>query len=199
MTSTSTQGYTQGRVLDKASVITLPPEATRVDGDCPHSPLYIVQLPETGIATCGLCFFREGWESELPTTVHQHHVLAQNGNPETAPKFMAHLFLVMGLVQPEEGMDLKEWRRIRKRPLAREQYTDVAWGLFPIGSSLWQLMGYQPPLGIVLVRAVSGFNELQIAKELELSTWNVVDRMAKAIRTALRYIPKAKLVADDGL
>lgn len=168
-----------------------------MDSNCTHSPNYIIELPDTGITTCGLCFFKQGWESEIPTAVHEAHVLAQNGNPQTAPKFMAHLFLVMGLKQPDPGVSLREFRRIRNWPLAREQYTEAAPGLYPISSSLWRLMGYQPPLGIVLVRAVSGFTEQQIATELDLSLWNVVDRMGKAIRTALGYIPKAKEPIDS--
>lgn len=168
---------------------TLPYEAPRVDSVCRHSFLYTLQNYEEQPPFCGLCFFKLGWETEIPGRIHLFKTLADNGNPETSPKFMAHIFLVMGLKPPEPTENLREFRRKRKSPRAREQYTQVAPSLFPISSALWKLMGYQPPLGVVLVRAVEGRSEPEIAHELDSSIVSVHIRMAKAVRTAMRYIP----------
>ena len=54
-------------------------------------------------------------------------------------------------------------------------------------------MGYQPPLGIVLIRAIGGRTEKEIATELDVSWMNVNVRMSKAINTALGFLPKEKL------
>lgn len=190
-------------------VQTLPYEALRVDLDCHHSGLYLIQTYEDGPLLCGLCFFRDGYQTELPPAIHFRNTLAENGNPETVPLFMSHLQLVMGLEAPKPDQDLVEFRK-KRIALAREQYTVRApkqFGhklsthtrrakfsspskLYPIASSLWKLMGYQPPLGVVLVRGVSGRTESEIADELDVSQMNVHTRMAKAIRTALGYLPR---------
>lgn len=179
---------------------------------CGHSPLYVLKLEENQPPFCGLCLIREGYEAELPTRLHLFKTLAENGNPETSPKFFAHLFLVQGLVSPRVDADgnlepLHEFRRRRGQlrcsrdcpqpcfkhaPRTREQYTEPAWRLFPVGSALWKLMGYQPPLGIVLVRGVNGRTESEIAKELETSRQNIHIRMAKAVRTVMGYLPRGK-------
>lgn len=186
----------------------LPYDGARLD--CGHSPLYIVQAIQNGPWICGLCLFKEGFEGELPTRIHQFKTLADNGNPQQAGKFQAHVFLTMGLVLPRVDSDgrpepLHEYRRRRgqlhcdrscrqpcleHQPREREHYTEPAWKLFPVASALWKLMGYQPPLGIVLVRGVNGRTEAEIAKELDTSHQNVVIRMAKAVRTAVGYLPR---------
>lgn len=172
---------------------TLPYEPCRVELVCQHSPLYILQNYTNQPPFCGLCFFREGIQSELPTRLHVFKTLAENGNPETDHIFLAHLWLIMGLKDPDPKVPLHEFRRKRKRPRAREQYTKDAPTLFPVASSLWKLMGYQPPLASVLVRgAVYGRTEQEIAKVLDLSVINVHIRMAKAVRTAMGYIPHGK-------
>lgn len=169
----------------------LPYDAFRETLDCHHSHLYILKNYEDQPLFCGLCFYREGWESELPTRVHLFKTLAENGNPETSPKFIAHMFLVMGLEPPPGILPLHKFQKLRS-PRAREQYTKPSWGLFPIASSLWKLMGYQPPLAIVLVRGAGGRSEPQIADELNLSILDVHIRMAKAIRTAMGYLPNGR-------
>jgi hypothetical protein len=61
--------------------------------------------------------------------------------------------------------------------------------MYPVASALWKLIGYQPPLGIVLVKAVGGANEAQIADHLNISLYNVHLRMEKAIRAGLGFLP----------
>lgn len=187
---------------------TLPYEAIRVDGVCPHSDLYILKLYEEQPPFCGLCLVRDGFQAELPTKFHMYKTLAENGNPETAPKFLAHLVLEMGLVPPREDESLQDWRK-RRNSLAREQYTrrspvgnhpHLVYTrmerfsrpslLFPVASALWKLMGYQPPLGRVLVPAVGGRTEAEIARSLHLSLFDTHIRMAKGIRTVMGYLAR---------
>jgi hypothetical protein len=178
---------------------------------CGHSPNYIVKLYENQPWFCGLCFFREGTEGEVPTRIHQYKTLADNGNPETTPKMISHMHVTMGLKPPEQGEALSDFRK-RRSALAREQYTTrnpfdhskivqqyklepfsrPAPGLFPVTTALWRLMGYQPPLGRVLVLGVGGRTETDIAGMLSASVLDVYIRMAKAIRVAMGFIP------DDG-
>jgi hypothetical protein len=151
---------------------TLPYDQTHASY-CGHSPLYVLQLDKKQPPFCGLCLLRDGYDAETPTRIHLFKTLAENGNPETSPKFFAHLFLVQGLVSPRVDADgnlepLHEFRRRRgqlkcsiscpqpcfeHQPRTREQYTEPAKRLFPVASALWKLMGYQPPLGVVLVNA----------------------------------------------
>ena len=182
----------------------LPDLPYRVANECGHSFAYIMQNYDEQPPFCGLCFFRQGWETELPTQLHFHHTLAENGNPQSLPNFLSHLFLVMGLKLPPKNKDgtdgnLGEFRRNRNS-LAREQYTRLPLALapkkprlpfsqFPVTCALWKLMGYQPPLAIVLVKAIGGRDEAAIAREIDTSLMNVTIRMAKAVRTAMGYIP----------
>lgn len=186
-----------GKRIDSVMNLSLPYSPFSVALDCRHSPLYVMQNEREQPPFCGLCFFREGYEAELPKKIHAYKTLAENGNPEASPKFLAHLRLVMGFEPPRPGESLKAFNRRRNssiivplntNDLAREQYTRPARRLFPVASSIWKLMGYQPPLAIVLVGAVTGKSEGQISKELDLSRMNVHIRMAKAIRTAMGYI-----------
>lgn len=170
----------------------LPYDYSRVALDCGHSFLYVTQNYKDQPPLCGLCLFREGFESELPGRIHvsvnpRYRVLAANGNLETAPKFLSHLYLVMGLKGPKAGEALHIFRR------ARGHYTKPAKNLFPVASALWKLMGYQPPLGVVLVQAVNRSTEQEIAKHLDDSIMNIHLRMAKAINTAMKYLPKDHL------
>lgn len=166
----------------------LPYDAFRETVACRHSSLYVLRNYDSQPLFCGLCFYREGWESELPTRVHLFKTLAENGNPETSPKFLAHLLLAVGLEPPKPDQNLRDFQN-RRSPRARVQYTKPAWGLFPVASSLWKLMGYQPPLAIVLVRGASGVDEARIAEELDTSLVDIHIRMAKAIRTAIGFLP----------
>jgi hypothetical protein len=212
-TSTSTPSLPKGSEL----IYSLPYDGDRAALDCGHSLMYLIKSADDGPMLCGLCFFREGYQAEQPSTIHLHHTLAENGNPETAPLFMSHLNVIMGLRAPEPGQDIKEFQR-KRNSLARGQYTrrvkvgsklvpqtfvqverfsKPAWMLYPVASSLWKLMGYQPPLGIVLVRGVGGRTEREIASELDVSVWNVNIRMGKAIRTALGYIIRGESRRTD--
>lgn len=166
----------------------LPYDSFRVNPDCGHSPSYVLRNYEEQPLFCGLCFYREGWESELPGRVHLFKTLAENGNPETSPKFLAHLFLAVGLEAPKPDETLREFQN-RRSPRAREQYTRPAWGLFPVASTLWKLMGYQPPLAIVLVRGTMGQSEAYIANAMDISLLDVYIRMAKGIRAAMGFLP----------
>ena len=185
--SQSTQQASKGRDY----IYSLPYDDHRVTLFCGHSFLYLLSAIEDGPLLCGLCFFKDGFAAELPTRFHLFKTLAENGNPETDSIFISHLYLVMGLKPPKPGEPLWRFRKRRnpRTALAREQYTRPVWGLFPVASSLWKLMGYQPPLGVVLVRGVSGRTEVEIAADLDLSLMDVHIRMAKAIRTAMGYLP----------
>lgn len=186
----------------------LPYEALREAPDCGHSHFYLVQFVPEQPLLCGLCFFRDGVEGEIPHRVHAYRVLAANGNPETSPKMISHLQLIMGLIPPKEGESLAQYKRRRTSP-SREQYTvrsplphhklvqlprmesfsRPAPGLFPVTTALWKLMGVQPPLGRVLVDGVNGRREAEIARRLDTSALDIYIRMAKAIRVAVGFIP----------
>jgi len=186
----------------------LPYEDHRVALVCSHNPSYGFHFYPEQPPFCGLCFFREGVESEIPGRIHQYRVLADNGNPETSPKFMAHLQVVMGLEPPKSGESLQAYRK-RRIALAREQYTarsplpdhhlfqqtrvekysSPSPRLFPVTSALWKLMGYQPPLGRVLIQGVNGRTEWEIASQLSTSVLDIYVRMVKAIRVGMGFIP----------
>lgn len=169
-------------------ILTLPYDAHRDTPDCHHSPIYFVGNPPS----CGLCFYKAGWISEVPGQIHFSKVLAENGNPQTYPGFLTHVQIALGLIPPKPDKNLGEWR-LERSPYAREQYTTPpGWRQFPISTSLWKLMGFQPPLGIVLVRAVQGLNEVEIAYELRQSQFNIYIRMAKAIRAAMGFLDGTK-------
>lgn len=186
----------------------LPYEPQRVALVCDHNPFYAVRFMEEQPWFCGLCFFRIGYDSEIPTRIHEYKTLASNGNPETKPKMVSHLHVVMGLKAPNPGERLSDFRK-RRSALAREQYTArsplpghklflqtriepfsrPAPGLFPVTTALWKLMGYQPPLARVLIEGVNGSTEFQIAQLLETSVLDIYIRMAKAIRVGMEFIP----------
>lgn len=146
-------------------------------------------------AFCGLCYLRDGFQSEVPKKIHLSRTLAENGNPQTAPQFMSHLFVAVGLVPPAPDEDLREFREKRKPSRARGQYTVPAqsepyWQLYPVSSALWKLMGYQPPLGRVIAPAVvRNLSEVDISYELRTTLVDVHVRMVKAIRTTMGYLP----------
>lgn len=183
--SMSLSGYSSGQRLSFELIHSLPYEALRVVLDCGHSHIYTIQAVKNGPLICGLCLFKQGFEDELPGRLHLFKTLAENGKPQTAPMFLSHLKLIMGLRRPPQELPLRTYR------LARGQYSGSARTIFPVASALWELMGFQPPLGIVVVRAVGGRNEFEIAKELNDSVRSVHIRMAKGIRTGLRFLPRA--------
>jgi len=153
---------------------------------CGHCPSYLI-FRENGFF-CGLCYFQDGLESEVPTRLHQYRILAENGNPAMSEKFIAHIVMAMGLEGPKAGEPIKAFRR-RRELLAREQYTRPAPRLFPFGSALWKMMGYQPPLAMALIPAAAGVPEERIAEQLQVSWYNVVERITKAISLGMRLLP----------
>lgn len=197
-----------GKRLIKDLYQSLPYEDHRVTLVCGHNPLYATQFFKEQPPFCGLCFFRQGVEGEIPGRIHQFKTLADNGNPETSPKMMAHLQVVMGLEPPRCNESLKDYRK-RRSALAREQYTarsplpdhhlfqavrvekysSPSVRLFPVTSALWKLMGYQPPLGRVLVQGVNGRTEWEIASQLSTSVLDIYVRMVKAVRIGMGFIP----------
>lgn len=208
VTSSAHPVNNRGKRLVQELYQSLPYEPHRVALDCNHNPFYSIRFYDEQPLLCGLCFFRDGVEAELPGRIHQFKTLAANGNPETSPKMVAHLHVIMGLLPPKEGESLQAYRK-RRSAVSREQYTarsplpdhklfqqtrqerfsSPAPRLFPVTSALWKLMGYQPPLGRVLVEGVNGRTESQIAVKLATSVLDIHVRMAKAIRIATGFIP----------
>jgi hypothetical protein len=197
-----------GKRIETNLYQSLPYDAERAALDCGHNTFYSIRFLAEQPMLCGLCFFREGVEAEVPNRIHQFKTLAANGNPETTPKMVSHLHVVMGLKGPNSGESLTAYRKRRISP-TREQYTarspleghklfqltrserfsSAAPGLFPVTSALWRLMGYQPPLGLVLVEGVYGRTEREIAYKFDVSVLNIYVRMAKAIRIGVGFIP----------
>lgn len=151
---------------------------------CGHSFLYVVLTWNEGTpAFCGLCFLYNVFRDEHPTRIHEYKQLALNGNPETKHEFLNHLQSSLGLAAPQPGQSLRNYR------LAREQYSrkpDRA--KHPVTSALWELFGSQPKMAKPLLRALLGVEENEIARQMDWSIYNLQTTMAKAIRTALRYV-----------
>lgn len=145
---------------------------------CNHPDFYYIR---DWNPTCGLCLIREGFMSELPGRLHMHGTLAENGNPQTDPRFLAHQETVLGLVPPKPGQSLREFRRSRARYM-------TAPGQYPVTSAIHQAMGLQPPIVIPVVRSIEGYSDFQIAEELDTSILNIQERMAKGIRFIMRLV-----------
>jgi len=137
----------------------------------------------SGKPSCGPCFFRDGFWMELPTRVTIRENTGGMGSPAIDPRIIQHIELTLGLVPPDPGEPLSEWRKRRDRFSSKPIPV-----LFPFGSALWNLMNYQPPLARVLVKFCQGQDEPQIAEELNLSLYNVYERMVKAVRTGQRFL-----------
>lgn len=151
---------------------------------CGHSPFAIVWSQDDSLPVgCGLCHLRAILETEIPKRLHEYEVLAENGNPETSPRFWAHVESSMGLVPPREGQNLRAYRASRAGA-----YRQPSRLQFPVTSSLWKMMGYQPKLAKPLVRALLGQAPEQIGREFSLSTYMVHETLGKGVRLALRYL-----------
>lgn len=146
------------------------------DHRCGHSSNLIVQ------DVCLFCFLQDGFQNELPGRLHLGRQLADNGNPEQAPRLISHVQVVEGFRPPRPNQNLRSYR------LARKQYSRPAHGLFPFTSALWELMGYQPPLAIPLIRAISGENLPKIAENLDISIYNLQNRIEKGIKLTLGFL-----------
>src|SRR6185295_16999780 len=83
---------------------------------CGHSPFVTLWSQDDPVPIgCGLCHLRALFQTEFPKRLHEYEVLAENGNPETSPRFWAHVEASMGLVPPLEGQNLKAFRASRAR------------------------------------------------------------------------------------
>lgn len=151
---------------------------------CSHSFLYVVSTWNEGTpAFCGLCFLYNVFRDEHPTRIHEYKQLTVNGNPETKQAFLKHVESVMGLTGPKPGQSLRNYR------LAREQYSRRPnRSNLPVTSALWELFGSQPKMAKPLLRALLGVTEPDIARQLDMSIYNLQTTIAKAIRTTLRYV-----------
>lgn len=147
-----------------------------------HTEDYLIWDP-IRYHTCGPCFFRDGFLSELPTRVTIREPTGNFGAPAMDPRVVEHIELGFGLVPPDPGEPLKAWRRRRDRFSRRPAH-----GLFPFAASLWYLMNFQPPLAKVLVKFCQGMDEPEIAELYDLSLHNVHERMVKAVRTGQRFL-----------
>lgn len=169
-------------VSDQALVRTLPYISVVGKRSCPHSSVMIVDW-ET--AFCGLCFLREGYADELPGKLHFVKTLADNGNPQQTGSFIGHVSLVEGLKPPKKGQTINNASRARSiigsRPLPKQ---------FPFASAVWVVVDKQPPLGVPLAYAVTGLSEIDIARRMLLSLYNVNERLEKAVSMAMRIVRK---------
>lgn len=147
-----------------------------------HSDDYIIWDPFLH-NLCGPCYFREGFRDELPSRVTIREGTGNYGAPAIDPRVIRHIELTIGLEPPRVGEALTRWRRRRNR-FAKEPSPQM----FPFASALWNLMNYQPPLAKPLVKFCYGMNEFQIADDLDISFYNVHERLMKAVRTGQRFL-----------
>lgn len=92
------------------------------------------------------------------------------------PRLIEHMIVTVGLVPPEPHESTKQFRERRRKQ---------SWPspkLYPFTSTLWQMMGFQPPLAKVLVEFCKGYNEVQIAEQMGLSVYNVKERLRKSVQ-----------------
>jgi len=153
---------------------------------CGHSSLFFVSHAERAeITFCGLCWIQEAWESEFPGRFHEYKLLAENGNPETSPRFWSHLKANLGLVPPLPDEDLGNYRLARKR-----LYGVPSRSQHPVAAALYEVMGVQPKLAVPLLRTLCGFSIDQIRAETQMTTYGYHQSMAKGIRFVIREIVK---------
>jgi hypothetical protein len=146
------------------------------NGSCEHSSIYSVQ------DVCLICFFKDGFQNEIPGQIHFSKLLTENGNPQQTGRMMAHVSLVAGFRPPKPEQNLRDWRH------SREQYTRPAHGIFPFTSALWELMSFQPPLATPTILLVSGLKAPKIAEKLDISIYNVQERVQKGINLAVGFL-----------
>lgn len=159
-------------------------QQTYPERPCGHSSLFYLNHPgQAGIGFCGLCWLTEAWESEFPGRFHEYKLLAENGNPETSPRFWSHLKSNLGLIPPIPGQDLGAYRLARKR-----LYGVPSKNQFPIASALYEIMGVQPKLATPLVLFFCGYSMDYIRKEMKMSTYGVHQSMSKGIRMTAKKL-----------
>lgn len=97
--------------------------------------------------------------------------------------FLKYIESQMGLVAPAPGQPLKKFR------LAREQYSRKPRKTStPATYALWELFGSQPKMAKPLLRLLLGVEESDVARQLDMSIYNLQTTVAKGIRTSLRYV-----------
>lgn len=146
-------------------------------------PLYEFKDIYRHRTTCGPCYFREAFTDELPTRMTIKEFSGLFGSPQMDPKLLAHVTVSMGLMPPEPGENLKEFRRRREL----KGYSRPTPKLFPVASALWKLMGFQPPLALPLIRFCQGHTEHEIAEETGQSLFGVHLSLMKATRLAKKW------------
>lgn len=148
---------------------------------CLHSERYFIQ-DRLLQPICGACFFREGFISELPARMTFKEYSGLFGSHQMHPDLLRHLNISEGLIPPAPNENLARYRKRRLQATSPLPYK------FPYISALWQLMGYQPPLARALVLFVQGHNEVEIAQTLDVSLFNVIERMGKAVHVGKRFL-----------
>jgi hypothetical protein len=146
------------------------------NGSCEHSSIYQVQ------DVCLICFFRDGFQNEIPGRMHFSKQLTDNGNPQQTGRLMSHVSIVEGFRPPKPDQNLHSYR------LARKQYSSPAHRLFPFTSALWELMSFQPPLATPTILLVSGEKAPKIAEKLDISLYNLQERVQKGINLAVGFL-----------
>lgn len=123
------------------------------------------------------------WEDEVPRRIHAYKLLAENGKPEQAAQFRRFIEVNFGLLPPEPGQNLREYRLARGqlcKPPKKAEY--------PITAALWNIMGFQPIIAQSTLRSLCGQDALDQAKDLKISPYGAYQATAKGIRMILRYI-----------
>lgn len=152
---------------------------------CLHVPSYLIW---NGVqAVCGPCYFRDGVQDELPTRMTIREASGLFGAPQFDPRTIEHLMVSVGLVPPDPDESMERFRR-RRRTQSKPSPN-----LYPFTTALWRLMGYQPPLARVLVQFCQGLTEIEIARSMDLSLFNVQDRLRKSVHTSKKYLKNAAL------
>jgi hypothetical protein len=149
---------------------------------CLHLEGYRIRNKFSSVVLCGPCYFRDGFEAEYPTRLNTRTREGILGGPSLDPQLLNHIGVSVGLVPPEPGQSLREFRTqrsVRSQPSPKR---------FPFSSALWLLMGVQPPLATVLVQFCEGYNEVEIGMKMDLSLYNVSDRLGKAVRTGQKFL-----------
>lgn len=145
---------------------------------CLHLPNY--ELSALSVV-CGACFFREGVLDEVPTRASIKEASGLFGAPQYNPQLMAHLMVEIGLVPPAPDEPLSQFRKRRQRQSWKSKQ-------FPFTNALWDLMGVQPPLARVFVEFCKGYSEFEVAESQQLSLYNVVGRMTKAVHVSKKFL-----------
>lgn len=151
---------------------------------CRHDPSFVLVSQDDRIPMfCGLCRLLELWEDEVPRKIHAYKVLADNGNPQVAGAFYAHLQASVGLIPPKPDENLNDFRLARGRLYRAPNEMQ-----YPLLAALWKMMGVQPRLASALIAQLRGQDPLVASVELRMTPVGLNQATAKGIRLALRFI-----------